>query len=175
MSSSESRDPDAESSKEGAQPWFKDGLGFKCTMCGNCCTGPPGAVWFDLAEGEAMARVLGTDLQTFLKQHARRINGRLSLRERHTRHGYDCVFLDRETRPGQALCRVYTDRPSQCRTWPFWAENMGDAEAWEQAREQTPCPGMGSPDPDGFVSVDSIIERLNESIETDRRTAAPDW
>ena len=52
---------------------------------------------------------------------------------------------------------------------------MGDAEAWEQAREQTPCPGMGSPDPDGFVSVDSIIERLNESIETDRRNAAPDW
>ena len=27
-------------------PWYADGLSFECTMCGNCCTGPPGAVWF---------------------------------------------------------------------------------------------------------------------------------
>ena len=52
---------------------------------------------------------------------------------------------------------------------------MSDPEAWELARQQTPCPGMGSTDPDAFIPVETIIERLEESKETDRRSAAPDW
>ena len=131
----------------GSGPWYQGGLGFKCTSCGNCCTGPPGAVWFDRRESEEMARALDLDRGTFLRKYARRINGRMSLRERHTRHGYDCVFLDRETVPGKAVCRIYAERPSQCRTWPFWSENLSSPEDWERAREQTPCPGMGCTDP----------------------------
>ena len=37
------------------QEWYKDGLAFQCTQCGNCCTGPPGAVWFNDKEAEEMA------------------------------------------------------------------------------------------------------------------------
>ena len=35
--------------------WYAEGLRFGCTQCGNCCTGPPGAVWFTAEEGRAMA------------------------------------------------------------------------------------------------------------------------
>ena len=41
---------------------YADGLRFECTQCGNCCTGPPGRVWFSEEEGEAMAENLGVDV-----------------------------------------------------------------------------------------------------------------
>ena len=25
-----------------SEPWYQDGLQFRCTRCGNCCTGAPG-------------------------------------------------------------------------------------------------------------------------------------
>ena len=47
----------------------------------------------------------------------------------------DCVFLD------GARCTVYEARPGQCRTFPFWRENM-TAQVWNGpvARE---CEGIG--------------------------------
>ena len=34
-----------------AEEWYEQGLRFGCTQCGNCCTGPEGAVWFTEEEG----------------------------------------------------------------------------------------------------------------------------
>lgn len=164
-------DPESDGQPTEGGPWFRDGLGFRCTSCGNCCTGPPGAVWFERAESEAMAKALELDHETFLRTYTRRVGGRLSLRERHTRHGFDCIFLDRKSRPGKALCRIYRERPSQCRTWPFWSENLSSPDDWERAREQTPCPGMGCSDPDALIPAETIVERLRESREADRRLA----
>jgi hypothetical protein len=28
-------------------------------------------------------------------------------------------------------CTIYEARPTQCRTWPFWAENMNE-KVWEE-------------------------------------------
>jgi Fe-S-cluster containining protein len=67
----------------------------------------------------------------------------LSLQEHKTEHGYDCTFLDRQTMPGRAVCSIYEDRPTQCRTWPFWPENIRTSRDWNAARRRTPCPGMG--------------------------------
>ena len=36
-------------------PWFKDGLRFECTQCGDCCTGSPGYVWVNDEEISALA------------------------------------------------------------------------------------------------------------------------
>ena len=41
------------------EEWYRDGLRFECSRCGNCCTGPPGAVWFTRDEGKAMAAAIG--------------------------------------------------------------------------------------------------------------------
>ncbi len=122
--------------------WYSDGLRFRCTQCGNCCTGPPGTVWFTEAEGRRIAKKLGLDEAAFYARHAQKVDGRWSLKERKTKHGYDCIFLDRDSVPGKALCSVYETRPRQCRTWPFWPENLGTSRQWARAKRDTPCPGM---------------------------------
>ncbi len=124
--------------------WYADGLRFECTQCGNCCTGPPGAVWFSDEEASSMAEQLGLDEHEFRLRYAHRIEGRWSLIERKTEHGYDCVFLDRTTTPGKATCSMYSVRPMQCRTWPFWPEMLESKRAWTSFKRGTPCPGMDS-------------------------------
>lgn len=125
-----------------ANEWFAKGLRFACTQCGNCCSGPPGTVAFTAGEARQMAAKLGVSKATFYERYARTVDGRWSLRERRTEHGLDCVFLDREQVPGKAICRVYEARPTQCRTWPFWPENLRSKRAWDDVKRVTPCPGM---------------------------------
>lgn len=127
---------------DSAAPWYADGLSFTCTQCGNCCTGPPGFVRFTDAEGRAIAKHLGVSEAAFYKEYAHRVEGSWSLRERPFEGGFDCVFLDREKVPGKAVCSIYQDRPTQCRTWPFWPENLRSPRAWATAKRTTPCPGM---------------------------------
>ncbi len=129
-----------ESTKTEKKPWFADGLRFTCTQCGNCCTGPPGYVWFNDAELERMAEHLGIPRQAFLEQYARPIYGRWSLDEVKTVHGYDCVLLERDPETGHGRCSVYPARPTQCRTWPFWPENLKSPRSWRRAARG--CPGM---------------------------------
>ncbi|MCA9295462.1 MAG: YkgJ family cysteine cluster protein [Phycisphaerales bacterium] len=122
--------------------WYADGLRFSCTQCGNCCTGPPGFVWFTDDEAAALADRFDMTVREFRKMYARKIDGGWSLGEVETEHGFDCIFLDRST--GAGRCSVYEDRPTQCRTWPFWPENLRTERTWELVKRQTPCPGMGA-------------------------------
>jgi hypothetical protein len=123
-------------STNGDQPWYGDGLRFKCTGCGNCCTGSPGYVWVNQAEIDALAKHLDMKPDDFEKQYVRRIGVRRSLKELPGRN-YDCVFLDHQTRQ----CTVYEHRPRQCRTWPFWNSNIATPDAWQHTCEV--CPGSG--------------------------------
>lgn len=117
-----------------AEPWYKDGLKFKCTGCGDCCTGAPGYVWVNQLEIDALAERLGMSSAAFEKKYVRQIGVRRSLVE--YKNG-DCVFFDNKTRK----CTVYEQRPRQCRTWPFWNSNLRSPEAWEETCES--CPGSG--------------------------------
>ena len=127
-----------------AESWFEEGLRFSCTMCGNCCSGPSGYVWFDEEEARAIADLLGISLEAFYRDYSRRVIGGRTLEERYNPdvEGYDCIFLDRTSQPGKALCSIYSARPTQCRTWPFWPENLRSARAWRETARETPCPGM---------------------------------
>jgi Fe-S-cluster containining protein len=118
------------------EPWYKDGLRFTCTGCGDCCTGAPGYVWVTADEIAALAAEVGMAVGEFEKRYVRRIGVRKSLKER--KKTYDCVFLDAETRK----CQVYAARPRQCRTWPFWDSNIRTPEAWAQTCDV--CPGSGT-------------------------------
>lgn len=124
--------------------WYAEGLRFQCTQCGNCCTGPTGFVWFTEEEGQALARKLGVSEENFYRHYAHQVEGQWSLNERETVHGMDCIFLDRESVPGKAICGVYDARPTQCRTWPFWPENLKSERNWKLVQRNTPCPGMGN-------------------------------
>lgn len=133
-----------------ADEWYSGGLKFSCTQCGNCCSGPPGYVWFDGREAQAMADFLKLDVVTFLRRHAHTVNGKWTLNERTGPNGYDCVFLQRDP-SGKAMCSIYEVRPRQCRTWPFWPELLRSPAAWQRASER--CPGM---DRGNFYPVEKI-------------------
>ncbi len=116
------------------------GLRFACTLCGNCCSGPSGYVLVTDDECAALAAHLGLPLAEFLDTHTHVMAKGRSLRERPGAHGLDCVFLDRQSLPGKAVCSVYHHRPAQCRTWPFWKSNLRSADTWALASRV--CPGM---------------------------------
>lgn len=118
------------------------GLRFSCTMCGNCCSGPPGYVSFTPDEAAALARRLGISVEQFLGEYTHDTPAGRSLREVPGAFGLDCVFLDRTRVPGRAVCGVYEDRPSQCRTWPFWDTNLRTPRHWERAGRT--CPGLNT-------------------------------
>jgi len=122
-------------SDENGQPWYKDGLQFQCTGCGDCCTGAAGYVWVNKAEIAGLAAETGLDVAEFEARYVRQIGIRKSL---HEEANGDCVFFDNQTRK----CRVYKARPRQCRTWPFWDSNVRTPEAWEETCRV--CPGSGT-------------------------------
>jgi len=118
------------------------GLRFACTMCGNCCSGPSGVVLFSKEEGKALAARLGISHRKFLADYTEETSHGRSFLEVQGEHGLDCVFLDRTTIPGKAVCGVYEDRPAQCKTWPFWPEMLRRREDWVRAKRT--CPGLDS-------------------------------
>lgn len=115
------------------QPWYKDGLQFQCTQCGNCCTGAPGVVWVNAEEIQRIAEVLGKTVGEVKLEHTRLVGRRTSLKE--FANG-DCTFFDGQTRK----CTIYSARPRQCRTWPFWNSNLESPEAWQSLKPG--CPGI---------------------------------
>jgi Fe-S-cluster containining protein len=114
-------------------PWYRDGLAFSCTRCGDCCTGAPGYVWVSAEEIRQLAEFRGETVEDFTHRFVRLVGDRLSLIEK---PGGDCIFWDK-----QAGCTVYPARPAQCRAWPFWPENIETHEDWEGVRAV--CPGSG--------------------------------
>ena len=137
-------------------PWYAGGLKFTCSQCGNCCTGGPGYVWVSREEVRRLAEFLRLSPEEVVERYCRKVNGRLSLNETRAPGGnFDCVFLTEEKnshpltshngqqRPVAGVrrgCSVYPVRPLQCRTWPFWPENMASPEAWAHSAKR--CHGM---------------------------------
>lgn len=136
------------------------GLRFSCTQCGSCCTGPSGYVKFTDDEAEAMAAKLGMPLDEFMRTYTHETPMGRSLTERETEFGFDCVFLDRESVPGKAVCSLYDARPAQCRTWPFWTSNLSSEHAWRRAAME--CPGI---DRGSKVTPPAEIRRQRDIVE----------
>ncbi len=113
--------------------WIDDGLPFSCTGCGKCCTGAPGYIWINEEEIEAIANRLEITIDTFLKEYTIREGDRISLRDLPEKN-YDCIFLE-----GKG-CTIYDERPTQCRTYPFWPQNLESKESW--LREAAECEGI---------------------------------
>jgi uncharacterized protein len=115
--------------------WYKDGLRFECSQCGDCCTGAPGYVWMTGEEIRLLAdHVTAGNVAEFERLYVRKVGVRKSLVEY---PNGDCVFFD----PKARKCTVYEARPRQCRTWPFWDSNLKSPADWQRTCEV--CPGSG--------------------------------
>jgi Fe-S-cluster containining protein len=129
------------------QPWYQDGLRFRCTRCGDCCTGAPGFVWVNAEELAALAELRGETVEEVVACYTRITPDGRSLREK---ANGDCVFFER----GRG-CTVYPARPRQCRTWPFWESNVRTPQDWQ--RTCAVCPGSGQGE---LISAEEITRRV---------------
>ena len=133
------------------EPWYKEGLNFKCTECGGCCTGSPGYIWVNDKEIEEIASFLKLSIEDFYKKYLRKVGHRYSILERP--QTYDCVFLK------DKKCTIYSVRPKQCRTFPWWTQNLKSKEDWLQAASY--CEGINSEAPKvPFEHIQSQLHQL---------------
>jgi Fe-S-cluster containining protein len=120
-------------------PWYADGLSFKCTGCGKCCSGPSGVVWVTEEEIANIAKILKISKEECEAKYVSVEYGRKTLIEKPPVNGiYDCIFLEGNK------CTIYEARPSQCKTFPWWSENIHSPKAWEEAKKR--CEGIDHPE-----------------------------
>lgn len=128
-------------------PWYSGGLRFKCTECGKCCTGGPGYAWVTNEEIQAIADYLKMNIKDFGKKYLRFTKGRYALVEKSS---YDCIFLK------DKKCTIYPVRPNQCRTFPWWVQNLTSPESWKEAAMS--CEGISEDAP--LVPLETIQTQL---------------
>ena len=134
-----------------ASPWYADGLQFTCVEnCGGCCTNHDdyAYVYLDRPTERRIARHLKLDLATFRKRFTELDDGTRVVRM----DAPDCPFLDGKR------CSIYPVRPLQCRTFPFWEENLSSPQRWKKLAAF--CPGI---DQGEHHSLRVIRETLDQS------------
>lgn len=113
--------------------FWENGIQFECQMSGKCCQsrGQYGYVYLNDQDQKTMANHFNLNLGEFLDQYCDEEEGWIFLKHPEQ----DCQFLMNHQ------CMVYEARPIQCRTWPFWKENMTQ-KVWSQEVISF-CPGVG--------------------------------
>ena len=113
--------------------FYKDGIRFECQGSGKCCTsrGTYGYVYLTAEDRKRFARSFGLTVAAFKRKYCETTDGFVHLKNPEL----DCEFLK------DKRCTVYEARPTQCRTWPFWPENM-NAKVWN-GDVKSFCPGVG--------------------------------
>ena len=116
-----------------SRKFYEKGIRFECQGTGRCCVsrGEYGFVYLTLNDRRRMAKELGLKTAAFTRSHCAKTDGWFHLKN----PDKPCPFLTGKS------CTVYEGRPAQCRTWPFWPENM-TAKAWEREVVSF-CPGVG--------------------------------
>lgn len=111
--------------------FFDEGLQFTCVQCGTCCTGAPGTIYVASDEIQTIAAVLNITEQAFVSDYLYPYQNSYSIREDSQGR---CLFYDQG-------CTIYHHRPLQCRTFPFWFDNIRSENRWQRIARQ--CPGIG--------------------------------
>ena len=137
--------------KKGKQ-FFQDGIRFECQGDGKCCVtrGRYGYVYLSFNDRLRLAAHFHISLTEFTTKYVRKIDGFYELKYTDK----DCPFLE------DNKCTVYASRPWQCRTWPFWPENM-NSDVW--MNEVVPsCPGVGRGRLFSAAEIEEILEKKRD-------------
>ncbi|MDR1838538.1 MAG: YkgJ family cysteine cluster protein [Treponema sp.] len=132
-------------------PFYASGLRFSCKRCSSCCRYEPGYVFLSENDLGKLAAELKMENNRFIKTYCRwitDINGKevLSLREKSNK---DCILWD-------SGCSLYTARPLQCSTFPFWKSIAASAQTWKIAASG--CPGMNTGELHSGKAIGRYIE-----------------
>jgi len=110
--------------------FWSNGLKFECRRCGNCCTFPGGTVYATEREFRRIAEFLDLPFEDFLREYTEVVDGYVSLI---SRPDGPCVLYEDG-------CSVYSHRPTQCSTFPFWEDVVRSSGRWKE--EAVNCHGM---------------------------------
>jgi len=115
---------------------YKEGIRFECQGSGKCCVSRDsyGFVYLSGNDLKRFSNYFKLSIKKFKEEYCQITDGFVHLIEKTELNG-NCIFLK------DKKCTVYTCRPSQCRTWPFWNENM-NAKVWNN-KISINCPGIG--------------------------------
>ena len=131
--------------------WYVGGLHFECIGCGRCCSGPgTGFIWVTKPEIKLIADFLKVPVEQVWQKYLKRAGLRTTIIERPDTK--DCIFLQNEA--GQKKCMIYPVRPSQCRIWPFWPENLASTNTWDKAAQK--CAGINRGRHYSFEEIERI-------------------
>jgi uncharacterized protein len=133
------------------RPYFFDqGIQFECRRCGGCCTGDPGIVYADKNEAARMAEYLCITFSVFAGTYLYPIRAGYGVKEHSDGR---CFFYDDG-------CIIYPVRPHQCRTYPFWFENLRSVKKWKRVSKA--CPGIGS---GALYSKEKILKIIHSTMK----------
>jgi Fe-S-cluster containining protein len=137
-----------------SRKFYSEGIRFECQGTGKCCLsrGEYGYVYLTLPDRRRLAAHLGLSTSQFTRRYCAQTEGFYHLKNPEK----NCQFLEGKR------CGVYSGRPTQCRTWPFWPENM-NAKTW--GKEVAPyCAGVGK---GKLYSLEEIETLLREKARDD--------
>ena len=131
-------------------PWWMEGVSFSCQPdCGKCCDQPGGIVFLKPMDAEILAKHHSMSVEEWLERDCdRTIDGRFILKSDDVTD--ICIYLE-----GDKKCSVYESRPSQCKAYPFWSENLRSDKSWNNTISF--CPGINA---DDAIKVDGNTIRL---------------
>jgi Fe-S-cluster containining protein len=100
----------------------KKGFGFSfdaasCQECGGkCCTGESGYIFLNDKEIEIISDFMHLSVLDFRMLFLIKVDNRYSIKETYIEGSHNCIFFD----TNKKNCKIYSVRPQQCRTFPFW-------------------------------------------------------
>ena len=124
---------------------------FKCQGSSNCCVsrGSIGYVYLSIKDRKRLANYKKKSLTKFLEKFCKMQSNYIILKNK--KNSKDCIFLK------EKKCSVYNARPEQCRTWPFWPENM-NAKSWKKNVVDF-CPGINKGKIYSINKINKIIKK----------------
>ncbi len=137
--------------------FYAEGIRFECQGDGKCCVsrGKYGYVYLSFNDRKRLAAHRGLTVAEFTKQYTEKEDGYYQLKYTDK----DCPFFRNKQ------CEVHVSRPWQCRTWPFWPENM-NKRVWKR-EVASYCPGIGKGKLYSAQEIEEIIAKKKAVSGTD--------
>lgn len=140
-----------------AEWWEREFLRFECQSgCVKCCVSP-GVIYFDEEDIERAAVFLGVPVSAFKTDYLVREYGRWMIEVTENER---CPFLAFNG------CRIHDAKPRQCRTYPFWRENLATPKRWQATGQR--CPGIGA-------GPAIPLKTIRDSAESDEPARENGW
>ena len=129
---------------------YDQGIRFKCQGSSNCCVsrGEYGFVYLSNKDIQRLCLFTKLKRNDFIKLYCDKTNEFTHLKEKF-KNG-NCMFLK------DKKCSIYKARPTQCRTWPFWSENLS-VKKWNVEISKF-CPGIGK---GRIISKEEIRKKID--------------